>query len=503
MSPPQPAARPRPRAPAAGGRELGWLAVWLLATLGLRPLLLPDEGRYAGVAWEMLQGDHLVPTLAGLPFFHKPPLLYWLDLLPMALLGATDVAARIGPAALAWLLGASLFWHLRRWHGVAVARTGLAVLATSPLFFIGGQYVNHDIGAAACITAAVLATVRALDDDPRRVSRRWQVAAWALCGLGVLAKGLIGLVLPALVVVPWLLALKRWRQLPGLLHPRGLLAFAAVVAPWMGWMEWRHPGFFDYFIVEQHFRRFTGSTFNNRMPFWFYAAVLPLALLPWSAWLWPALRQRGAKAGLYFWWVAAVVGFFSLPASKLVGYVMPALAPAAALLALALAARRTAWRPVVAVTAAALVLLVAVVGWKSPGSHRELAHELAARLDPADRVAFIDAYYYDLPYYARLARPVPVVSDWSPAEVARRDNWRKELSDAARFSADGGRSVLWDWSRLPDLVCTPGRLWVLANEAQTDRLAAALPALALVRKVNGVQLLQMPGRRCAGADPPA
>src|SRR6059058_3325872 len=50
------------------------LAVWLAATAGLRPLLLPDEGRYAWVAFGMLHGDALVPKLDGLPFFHKPPL---------------------------------------------------------------------------------------------------------------------------------------------------------------------------------------------------------------------------------------------------------------------------------------------------------------------------------------------------------------------------------------------------------------------------------------------
>jgi 4-amino-4-deoxy-L-arabinose transferase-like glycosyltransferase len=60
------------------------LAVWIACTAGLRPLLLPDEGRYASVALEMLHGDPLVPTLDGLPFFHKPPLFYWLDLVACA-----------------------------------------------------------------------------------------------------------------------------------------------------------------------------------------------------------------------------------------------------------------------------------------------------------------------------------------------------------------------------------------------------------------------------------
>ena len=159
-----------------GLRPLGLLALWLAATLGLRPLLLPDEGRYAGVAREMLQGDGLVPLLNGLPFFHKPPLLYWLDMAAMSLLGAgewaTLWAARFVPARLAWVLGAALFVHLRRWHGAAVARAGLLVLATAPLFFVGAQYVNHDMGVAGCITLAVLLLVRAVD-DPAHTSLRW------------------------------------------------------------------------------------------------------------------------------------------------------------------------------------------------------------------------------------------------------------------------------------------------------------------------------------------
>ena len=56
----------------AAGVWLGWLA-WM------RPLTLPDEGRYAGVAWEMLRsGSHAVPLLDGMPYFHKPPLYYWM-----------------------------------------------------------------------------------------------------------------------------------------------------------------------------------------------------------------------------------------------------------------------------------------------------------------------------------------------------------------------------------------------------------------------------------------
>ena len=492
-------------------REALALALWLLLTIALRPLLLPDEGHYAGVAYEMLRGDGWVPTLDGLPFFHKPPLLYWLDGGALRLFGINEFAARCGPALLAWVLGMALFLHVRRWHGVAVARTALAVLATSPFFFVGGQYVNHDIGVAACITAACFSIVRAVE-DPNRTSRRWLMLGWAFCALGVLAKGLIGVVLPAFVIGPWLLAQRRWRQTLTLLHPQGLLVFAAVVLPWMVAMQQRFPGFFDYFIVEQHFRRFTGTSFNNRMPVWFYFAVLPLLMLPWSLWL-AGLRpsrlravvpqDTAARVGLYAWWTLAIVGFFSLPSSKLVGYVLPALAPVAALLALVLTARRAPWprvAPVAAGAAVACVAIVAVLAWKAPGSHRELARTLGMRVQAGDRVAFIDEYFYDVPFYARLATPAIVVSAWDAPDVAARDNWRKELFDATRFSADKpdqGASVLWTWQRLAELPCHAGTVWIVAAADHRARLAAAIAGLKLVQAVRGVELLAVPGRSCA------
>lgn len=477
-------------------RELLALAAWLLATIALRPLLLPDEGRYAGVAFEMAHGSALVPTLDGLPFFHKPPLLYWLDIAAFSVFGIGEFAARLGPALLGWLLGAATFLHLRRWHGEAVARIGLAVLATSPLYFIGSQYVNHDIGVAACITAAVLCAVRAMDDDAQRAHRGWLAAAWAFCGLGVLAKGLIGVVLPGAVVLPWLLARRRWRQALSLLHPVGLLAFAAVALPWMWAMQQRYPGFFDYFIVEQHFRRYAGTTFNNRQPFWFYAAVLPFLMLPWSAWLWPALRARGAQAALYGWWVLAIVGFFSLPASKLVGYVMPALAPAAALLALALSARGTPWRRVAGAAAVFCVAVVGVLAWKAPGSHRDLGLALREQWRAGDRLVYADEAFYDLRFYARLDAPAIVLADWGDPAVPRTDNWRKELADAARFAPEAARAVLWDWRRLAEVACHGGRTWIVADGAHRARVQA-LPGVEVALEGRHAVLLRADQRACA------
>ncbi len=481
--------------------ELLWLALWLLATIGLRPLMLPDEGRYAGVAFEMLAAGSATPLLNGLPYFHKPPLLYWLEGAAMQLLGVNAFAARLGPALMAWVLGAALFLHLRRWHGPAVARTGLLVLATCPFFFVGAQYVNHDMGVAACISAAVLAFVRALDEGGAP-QRRWLLAGWAFCALGVLAKGLIGLVLPALIVLPWLFAQRRWRALPGLLHPLGLAVFAVIALPWLLAMQARFPAFFDYFIVEQHFRRYADTAFNNQQPPWFLFVALPLLMLPWSLWLWPALRRPGARGGLYLWWALVVLGFFSLPSSKLVGYALPALAPVAALLGLALALRQALWLKVGLVAGGLCVALVLLLAWRTPVSHRDLADALRARWQPGDRLVYIDDAFFDLRFQARLAQPAIVVTDWGSPDRPLRDDWRKELWDAARrFDPAGGAQLLWPWARLPEMACHRGAVWVLVPRDQLPRLAG-LGASTVFEGRHGL-LLQLAGRDCPPAALPA
>ncbi|MFX5295069.1 dolichyl-phosphate-mannose--protein mannosyltransferase, partial [Acinetobacter baumannii] len=71
-----------------------------------------------------------------------------------------------------------------------------------------------------------------------------------------------------------------WADLRFALHPLALAVFAAIALPWMLAMQQRYPGFFDYFIVEQHFQRYTQPRFNNPQPWWFYLAVLPLGTLP-------------------------------------------------------------------------------------------------------------------------------------------------------------------------------------------------------------------------------
>ena len=85
------------------------VALWLACLAWMRFLHLPDEGRYVGVAWDMLRANSpWVPLINGLPYFHKPPLFYWLTQLSFGLFGAHEWSARLAPVLAAWI--AAMAW---------------------------------------------------------------------------------------------------------------------------------------------------------------------------------------------------------------------------------------------------------------------------------------------------------------------------------------------------------------------------------------------------------
>jgi 4-amino-4-deoxy-L-arabinose transferase-like glycosyltransferase len=457
------------------------LLAWLACTAWMRPLAVPDEGRYAGVAWEMIRsGDWLTPTLNGLPFFHKPPLFYWLTALSIKAFGLTLWAARLA-SVLGALAGAmALYMLARRWAGPRLATWSTLVLVTQPFWFGGAQYANLDMLVAGCISAAIaLAAHAALAREAGAPFRAALYGAYAFAGLGLLAKGLIGLVLPGAVVVVWLLLGGRWRALLGLLSLPGLAVLAAVAAPWFVAMQRLYPDFFHYFFVYQHFQRFTQTGFNNMHAWWYYLPLIVGLSLPWvPAWAivkcWPrkqpdaaAAPDQGRALRLLMWvWMAVIILFFSIPASKLPGYVLPALPPLAWLVADALLRR---W-PQVGLMPRALAGLAAVLCLGLIGaavqydkqSTRSAVPVLQPLLKQGVPLVYVDGFVYDLPFYLGQPAPIPMVSDWADPTLPLHDNDRKELFDAGEFNPGLARQVLVpkaDWTRW---LCTHPRLAVMA-----------------------------------------
>jgi 4-amino-4-deoxy-L-arabinose transferase-like glycosyltransferase len=486
------------------------LFAWLAASAGWRPLMLPDEGRYAGVAWEMLRsGQWAVPTLDGLPFFHKPPLFYWLSAGAMQLFGAHPWAARM-PSLLGGLLGAmALYLFTRRWQGEPRARWALLVLATQPFFYAGAQFANLDMLVAGCIGATVLlgahAALLAAEGRPHRGPL---LAAYAMAAVGMLAKGLIGFVLPGATLLLWLLASRRPALVWRLVSLPGLLLFLLLALPWFVAMQARYAGFFDYFVVYHHFKRFAEAGFNNQQPFWFYLPVVLGLALPWTLALRAAWRQREPASALpsvrllMLCWMAVVLVFFSLPRSKLVGYVLPALPPLAWWLSGAFVAdggwarRRTLLAGVAALSCLAVVGAVAMAHLRSDAP---LGLALRHQRQAGEPVVFVGRYPYDLPFYARLETPAQVLDEWQSPAIPKHDDWRKELYDAAQFDPVLGRHQLIGHEALPALLCAHERSWIVASDAQRQA-APALRGAHEVARVKDVALwsLPRPALNCRG-----
>jgi len=483
---------------------------WLAFAIGLHPLMLPDEGRYVGVAWEMARsGNWIVPTEDGLPFFHKPPLFYWLAALSIRTLGSTLAAARLTSVCAAWVAVIGLHGTVRRRVGAPLANATVLVLVTMPLFFGAAQYANLDILVAACIALAVLfgadAAIACRRHEP---TRRAILLAWTCAALGVLAKGLIGLVLPGLVLLVWLLATGQSRTIPRLLWWPALALFAAISAPWFIVVESRYPDFANYFFVHHHFERFAGSGFNNVQPWWFFLVALPLLTMPWSLWLVRARSGVGAVdpelrslRTLMWTWLGAVVLFFSIPRSKPVGYILPALFPLAFLIAEpVLAAWQTSRRQwLLAASASGLLAMSVCIGgvaWlatRYDRDHTTIASTLRQLRAPDDAVVFVGDYFFDVPFLAHLQEPVPVVADWRPERIAEGDNWRRELAEAGTFAPDKAGALLN--GTLRSIPCADRPLWVLAHVADEAPLLS-LPGATRVAQSRQVGLWKVAGDTC-------
>jgi len=322
--------------------------LWLLAAalaaplLGLTsPLLEVDDARYAQVPAEMAaSGDWVLPTLDGVAYVEKPPLWYWTAAASYRLFGVSEAAARL-PMWLFGLLGVLGAAWLGTWlYSAAVGRAAAAATATAGLWVFLDHNMTLDMPVSVCLlwTTALALRAMARPDDAR-----WAApAAWLAAALAFLSKGLIALLLPGLWVVGLAVLFPKLRKgALALVSPVGIALAAAVAAPWFVAMQKRRPDFLHVFFVEQHFQRYLTAKYNRGAPWWFYLAVLPAGMLPWTApflaGLWRAVRRpfgpdfRGPALAA---WTLGVAAFFSTSQSKLATYVLPVF-PHASLLAAA------------------------------------------------------------------------------------------------------------------------------------------------------------------------
>ncbi len=339
--------------------------IWFTG-LGWRPLLSPDEGRYAEIAREMAaSGDFVTPRLNGLKYFEKPPLQYWLTALGLQAFGLHDAVVRLVPAL--YGLGTCVLAGLMLWRrdGRAAGQRATLIAAGCTWIVANGHFVSLDMGLTFWTTMTLMGLYHAVADGH---GRRASLLVWIGMAGGFLSKGLVAGVLPVATVLLTALVCRQPRLLTAVRWWPGLPLFVLIVLPWLALVQLRNPGFFEFFFIHEHFQRFTSDVHRRVEPAWFFVPVFLLGGLPWLGhWVAAATRTAAAPPDdtaraqstadrLLLIWAAFTFGFFSLSGSKLPSYILP-MFPA---LAVWLARRPPQRRGLRAAAAPVLLLAIAV-----------------------------------------------------------------------------------------------------------------------------------------------
>ncbi len=357
--------------------------LWGVLDIGglFSPGLLDDvDSVYIQIAREMLsRHDFVTPTVDGIRFFDKPPLMYWIAAASMRVFGIHDWAARL-PLALGVLallvavyaLGVRLFRCASPMH--APDRGGLyaaIAIATSIGPYLYTRFYIPDILIALWMTLSVHLFLVCLERVEQQKSSQWPGAAFgATLALSLLTKGFIGVVFPFAFVVLYLVCKRRTRTLWQLPRIAATTAFLLVAAPWHFLAALRNPpiampagvglpahaGWSWFYLYNEHIARFLGKRIPHdygQVPIPLFWLLLVLWLLPWTAFLpaalvnavkelrsggtWLAAKTAaGIKTGsseaalTLLLWAGIILGFFTL-SSRQEYYHLPAL-PALALL---------------------------------------------------------------------------------------------------------------------------------------------------------------------------
>ncbi len=326
--------------------------------LGLGTTGLVDETPplFAAAARGMSEsGDWLTPKVNGIFRFDKPPLIYWLMGFFYSLpkneiwdsLGT--LSARL-PSALASLflmlmIGDTLFcWPQksnRQFLTPIVASLGFAL---SPLIIIWSRTAVSDALLTGILGISLLLFWRRMASE----NNDQCISAWVFLGFAILVKGPVAFVLALLTITSFLFCQKNWRTLLSKIKPKkGFLITILISVPWY-FLELLKEGkpFWDNFFGYHNFQRYTSVVNNHAEPVWFFLYIMISASLPFTPFLYHGILKtlkdffKSSKESsnvtetLYTYslcWLMSVLIFFSLSATKLPSYWLPAI-PAAALL---------------------------------------------------------------------------------------------------------------------------------------------------------------------------
>ncbi len=330
----------------------------IIFILGLGNTGLVDETPplFAAAARAMSEsGDWITPKVNGMFRFDKPPLIYWLMgffySLPKSEIWDSygTISARLpsalGSLFLMLMIGDTLFcWPQKSDRQFLTPIVASLAFALSPLIIIWSRTAVSDALLTGTLGISLLLFWRRMASE----NNDQCISAWVFLGFAILTKGPVAFVLALLTITSFFFSQKNWKTLLSKINPkRGFLITILISVPWYI-LELIKEGkpFWDNFFGYHNFQRYTSVVNNHAEPFWFFLYIMILASLPFTPFLYYGIFKafkdflKSSKQScnvtdtLYTYslcWLISVLIFFSLSATKLPSYWLPAI-PAAALL---------------------------------------------------------------------------------------------------------------------------------------------------------------------------
>jgi 4-amino-4-deoxy-L-arabinose transferase-like glycosyltransferase len=317
-----------------------------------------DEPRYAQIAHEMLarfDSAHsmkgklsacVTPYLYGRPWLEKPALYYWRAMFLFQDFGVHDWSARLPSTTFAFIMAGLIYLHMRRFRPGGHLDAALITVACAGIMAFA-RGASTDMQMAAPLAIGLLGWYAWYETG----SKFWLYDIYFFTGLATLAKGPVAPFLAIVIIVAFAFLRKEWSILYRSLWWPGILLYFAMVLPWFIAVQHQNPTFFREFFLEHNLQRFATDRYQHNQPFWYYLAVIVLALMPWTVIALRALidgiqtsvaewRLRHSRAGkplptrpgdafpefLVLWSLIPIV-FFSFSQSKLPGYILPSIPP--------------------------------------------------------------------------------------------------------------------------------------------------------------------------------
>lgn len=321
-------------------------AVLFLSHIGTYQHFIRAESNFTlGARMALDSGAVLLPHAPHELPLNKPPLQYWLIELSFSLFGVNFGASRIPSALSALAVLLSLYLFSLRFGGIKVGLLASTILATSYIFVSFSRLSMNDMLLTLCVTAALLSWITVLADKskPRPIM---VVLGYVAVALGFLTKGPIALVMILLPVALDVMIQRDWSQAKRLKPLLGSVVIVLVGAPYFVLVYLYHgleP--LTNFFVNENLRRYTGTSYGiskskaflyePRAYFANFAPWSPLMLtLGWLPVRWRTLPEADRHiARLLLLWIAVPILFFTFSRFKLDYYFIPAMPPAALLIA--------------------------------------------------------------------------------------------------------------------------------------------------------------------------